>query len=502
MKEGEAAEPPCPFGSATSKTFIEWLNEPIRAALGDISRYNYSIYEDRSDLRAAFPDLAGQDGPRYVEWLRLFGSAEEAIPVALQPPAIGGETGRPGAGSQDTPSRGINIAGYFEAEMGVGEAARLLTCAVEAAGVPYSTVSYAETLSRKQYPFLARGDGKTSHDINILCVNADQTPVFAREIGPRFFKDRYTVGYWFWELDQLSCDHARGFRPCGRSLDREPVRRARDRRHRSPARLQDSAARTRSGLFSARHQEQPAAARPVHVSVHVRFLQCVRTQESSGLIEAFERAFRPNEGPILVRKTINGTSRLNDLERVRAAARRRPDVFVIDGYYSERGKNSILNLSDCYVSLHRSEGLGLTIAEAMALEKPVIATGYSGNLEFMTPENSYLVDYVVGEVPAECHPYPPGMSWAEPDLDQAAALMRRVVDAPLEAARKAARGRHDILTKHDVNSSALRLTERINQIRQSRQPAELPAAHSQRPVAEAPSPAADPLPGLGTSPSC
>ncbi len=102
MKEGQAVEPPCPFGSTTAKTFIEWLNEPIRPALGDISRYNYSIYEDRGDLKAAFPDLAGQDGPRYVEWLRLSGSAEEAIPVALQPPAIGRGTGRPGAGLQDT----------------------------------------------------------------------------------------------------------------------------------------------------------------------------------------------------------------------------------------------------------------------------------------------------------------------------------------------------------------------------------------------------------------
>ena len=55
---------------------------------------------------------------------------------------------------------------------------------------------------------------------------------------------------------------------------------------------------------------------------------------------------------------------------------------------------------DCYVSLHRSEGLGLTMAEAMALGKPVIATVYSGNLQFMTPENSHLVDYQLGAVPA------------------------------------------------------------------------------------------------------
>ncbi len=295
--------------------------------------------------------------------------------------------------------------------------------------------------------------------------------MFAREIGPRFFKDRYTVGYWFWELDHFPAtmhaafDHVDEVWTASRfvehaigAIGRRPV-------YRIPLPVPVPVCSPHVTRNSLRLPDR------FMFLYMFDFFSVFERKNPLGLIDAFERAFRPNEGPILVLKTINGTSRLNDLERIRAAARRRPDIFVIDGYYSERGKNSILNLSDCYVSLHRSEGLGLTIAEAMALEKPVIATGYSGNLEFMTPENSYLVDYVVGEVPAECHPYPPGTSWAEPDLDQAAALMRRVVDAPLEAARKAARGRHDILTKHDVHSSALRLTERINQIRQSRQPA-------------------------------
>ena len=83
---------------------------------------------------------------------------------------------------------------------------------------------------------------------------------------------------------------------------------------------------------------------------------------------------------------------------------------------------------DCYVSLHRSEGLGLTMAEAMALGKPVVATGWSGNLEFMSDETAYLVRYEMTRLERAHGPYPAGAEWADPDLDHAAELMRGVFD--------------------------------------------------------------------------
>ena len=141
------------------------------------------------------------------------------------------------------------------------------------------------------------------------------------------------------------------------------------------------------------------------------FFSVLERKNPLGLIEAFTRAFRPGEGPMLVIKTINGDSQRSTISK-RCAPRRRAgrDILVIDEYYSAEEKNALLGLCDCYVSLHRSEGLGLTMAEAMGLGKPVIATGYSGNLDFMTPENSYLVDYMMGAVPADCDPYPRGSS--------------------------------------------------------------------------------------------
>jgi glycosyltransferase involved in cell wall biosynthesis len=78
------------------------------------------------------------------------------------------------------------------------------------------------------------------------------------------------------------------------------------------------------------------------------------------------------------------------------------------------------------VSLHRSEGFGLTMAEAMFLGKPVIATGWSSNLDFMTPWNSMLVKYKLTTLPEDYGPYKKGNTWADADVDHAAECMVRV----------------------------------------------------------------------------
>src|SRR5262249_14828130 len=118
----------------------------------------------------------------------------------------------------------------------------------------------------------------------------------------------------------------------------------------------------------------------------------------------------------------------------------------------------------CYVSLHRSEGLGLTMAEAMAVGKPVIATGYSGNLTFMDDANSYLVRYGMTETPAGCEPYPPGFEWADPDVDHAPELMRRVTERPEEARGIGALGCADLRERHTLARTAEFIRERVSEI--------------------------------------
>jgi glycosyltransferase involved in cell wall biosynthesis len=172
------------------------------------------------------------------------------------------------------------------------------------------------------------------------------------------------------------------------------------------------------------------------------------------VIEAFSKAFTPSEGPVLVVKSINGDLRPLERDRVRLAAADRPDIVLIEDYLTKDERDALLSRADAYVSLHRAEGLGLTIAEAMIMGKPVIATAYSGNLDFMTEENSFLVPYEMTVVPPGCDPYAPGTPWADPDVDVAARLMRQVVDEPDLAAGKATVAKADIGRTHGLAGAA------------------------------------------------
>jgi hypothetical protein len=158
-------------------------------------------------------------------------------------------------------------------------------------------------------------------------------------------------------------------------------------------------------------------------------------------IDAFRAAFLPGDAARLVVKCVNGDSDPHGLAAMHARAAGWP-ISIHDGYWAAGEVRDLMAACDAYVSLHRSEGTGLTITDAMALGKPVIATGWSGNMDFMSVANSYAVHYELVEIEETVGPYPAGERWAEPSVEHAAELMRRVFERRDEAeARGRAAGR-------------------------------------------------------------
>ena len=127
-------------------------------------------------------------------------------------------------------------------------------------------------------------------------------------------------------------------------------------------------------------------------------------------------------------------------------------------------KDALMLACDCYVSLHRSEGFGLTLAEAMAIGKPVISTGYSGNVDFMNEENSFLVDYEICQVGPGNEIYPADGTWADPNLEHAARLIRHVYDDPRAAAQMGARAREDIARTLSPEATGSAMRRRLHEL--------------------------------------
>ena len=305
-------------------------------------------------------------------------------------------------------------------------------------------------------------DGTAAHPFNLVCVNAPQLPAFARQIGREYFIGRKTIGVWAWETSEIPATWDEAFRwvdeiwtyssyGAGLIAPRAPVPVVPmplplilPERAREPLELPLGDAFTFLFMFD--------------------FLSTVERKNPVGLVEAFTRAFAPGEGPQLVLKSFNGDYRPEHVERLRRAAGGRDDVILVDRWISAEQRRALMERADCYVSLHRAEGFGLTMAEAMGLGKPVIATGYSGNLDFMDGRCAFLVDHSLVPVGQGVDIYPADGTWAEPDLDHAAALMRRVVEDPEAAAAVAARGRARVLSQLSPEACGGRIRARLERL--------------------------------------
>lgn len=353
---------------------------------------------------------------------------------------------------------GVNLAGYFGATAGLGEAARQLDGALRAAGVAVAPL----TLAHRSAPGAAAATAAAEHPVTLVCASPEGM-AGARAEQPQAFAGRRVIGVWWWEVLAFPSRWLRAFDDVDEvwvgsrfvadvlaAVSPVPVvRMPMPVAPRSPAPLDRAALGLPDGFL---------------FGFVFDYESVVERKNPLGLIEAFRRAFAPSDGAALALKTLRGERHPAEHAAVTAAAEVHPDVHVIDRDLSAADRDALIAQLDCYVSLHRSEGFGLTIAEAALLGTPVIATDYGGPRDFLTPFNSFLVDHRTVPIGPGHDPYPPDGEWADPDLDQAAAHMRAVREAPAEAAERARRLRADVEREHAPAAAGRAMAERVQRI--------------------------------------
>lgn len=198
------------------------------------------------------------------------------------------------------------------------------------------------------------------------------------------------------------------------------------------------------------------------------FLSYIERKNPMAVVQAFAQVVnaRPYSDVRLVVKTNNSDQKPDMLAIFnKAIAPMRRQITVIDETMSALEMRALLWQVDCLVSLHRSEGYGFSIAEAMCLGKPVIATAYSGNMDYCTAESAYLVPYRMKPLAEGDYPYWEGQSWADPDISMAARYMGELVDAPRLGAEIGQRALQHMRVFFSYLACGLRYADRIAEIR-------------------------------------
>jgi glycosyltransferase involved in cell wall biosynthesis len=436
--------PPNPFAPGGPEAFRAWLSEPVARHGGrHIPRIVLEKWRRRPDLQERFPQPLDVDLPGLAQWTRWalksgkypeFSDFLELDPVGVSSP------------SATSAGPGITICGYLRAELGVGEAGRRTLLGAEQVGLPVSTLTYNQTHSRQNHEFFDReGD---IHDLSIICVNADQTTSFLGHAHDRVRHSRMRVGLWFWEVEHFP-DH---FAAAAQGLDEvwaasEFVRDAIAATVNVPVRLMPlPIVPDPPSLLGRRHLGLPEDKWVCAFAFDT--LSVLKRKNPQAVMRAFMEAFAVDDDAFLVIKVNNAWADHLAIDYLTYLAGHRPDIQVVVGTWTPVQMRAFYQVIDCYVSLHRSEGLGLTMAQAMAQAKPVVATSYSGNLAFMNDANSLLVPHTKQEVGEDAAPYLSSALWAEPDVSAAADMLRQLRKDDSLARSIGERAAHDIRTLH------------------------------------------------------
>ncbi len=363
---------------------------------------------------------------------------------------------------------GVNIAGFLTADLGIGESARCMVRAADAAALPAALIDLKLHCKnpRSDPAYLARLQEEPAHPVNVVHLD----PPVARELDhrhPGLLRGRYNIAYWAWELPEFPdswlpcCDYFNEIW-CPSEFTRAAI----------AAKAPLPVHAMPHAISFARPAGPPAALRARFGLPADKFLFLFLYDLNSysprknprAVLDAFRASGLAGNGAALVIKVHGVAGNEKELASLRAAVAGLPGAMLLTDTLPRGDVYALEAACDCFVSLHRSEGFGLAVAESMFLGKPVIATDWSATAEFLHEGNGCPVRARLVVLEQNHGPYTRGQTWAEPDVDHAAGWMRKLAADPALCTRLGAAARATIEEKFASEKIGARYRRRLEAI--------------------------------------
>lgn len=449
-----------PIPPSNAKMLAKWLFQPGtgRAASPLVPPIAMAFFLMRAHPQTLFPGvLLGkpEDGSKFLTWLENHSEANKFMRDVLREinapdqsfpspaeiyPAYSGI--RP-----DPATFGINHIAFFGEEGTIGVSSELLASLIANSGVPQQKISLPNVIGKRRFfEYIPTINGRPlKHSHTVLGVNANQVQGLF-ELSGAYSTQGKRIGYWWWEVDGITSVHRQAARKfneiwVGSSFVQEIL----ETRIARPVKLVTLP-------LSSQVLRRMRRARALRETGPTRFFHTSKLSSDSerknplGIAEVYIDTFSPQDGTALALHLTRGEESPGTfaaLERIISACKHRSDISITTNWKSDDALAREIGSADCFVSLHRSEGLGLNIRDAVAYGTPVIATGYGGNTDFMNSESSLLVDYKMVGIKQSDY-YPTEARWAEPDPQHASDLMKFVANEPVLVNEKAARAKLEL----------------------------------------------------------
>jgi glycosyltransferase involved in cell wall biosynthesis len=333
---------------------------------------------------------------------------------------------------------GLNLVGYFSYTSGVAEVGRFFTQRIKSSQVPFliydiEAPSYKKlddtNLKEYQHYFTT----KTVYSKNIFFINADALPYLKLKL-PELFIGRYNAAVFFWEFNDYF-NFPEAFKAINEAIAftefiATAVRKA------APSTVKVTKLDF-PFIKNWQINKSPAVIRnelgidgnEFVFIFNFDFHSVYERKNPEAILKAFDLAFSSTDNVKLIMKSIHAEGNSGNFEKFQFAVSKmkmKNKITVVNENLSRNEFMSMINAADCYISLHRSEGLGLGMMEAMSMGKPVIATRYGGNTDFMNDENSLLVNYELVPVREGAEPYKAEWLWADANVKEAAEYMQKL----------------------------------------------------------------------------